>query len=162
MVIYHCKYFWLYKKNIYGTLAYMLLIVLLRFCFVPEKFIYGHSYEMEFLEFLVAAVAIPICIAFLYWIRTSKKDLSIGLGVLFVFSGFLGLFASTMLEKAKIAYQLDPMPLLLSSKIKWRSLPRKTHWNIPLWLCSFICRVLLCCKKNAIKIIIFCNYEFQL
>ncbi|MBN8702341.1 MAG: hypothetical protein J0M08_04705 [Bacteroidetes bacterium] len=50
---------------------------------------------------------LPALIGFIYFLRTSKKDKSIGIGALFLLTGFLGLLGSTFIVKTKASGELD-------------------------------------------------------
>lgn len=95
------------KKIVFSALIYLILILIARYIFLPEKFIYGHDYKYTFVEFIAVMVLIPIIIGIGSFIKTSKKDRSIAITIVFAFFGFLALIASTSIEKARVAYEFS-------------------------------------------------------
>jgi hypothetical protein len=95
------------KKIFISSGIYLVLVVVAKYIFSPEKYIYGHQYEYKFFEFIAAVIVIPASAFLFYFAKTTKKDRSIGLGVLFLISGFFGLLLSTFIEKTIVQYQLN-------------------------------------------------------
>ncbi len=112
------------KKIIYSALSYLFIIVVVRFSISPEHYIYGHSYENKFLEFLFAVVAIPVFTSLFYLAKTTKKDKSIAIGILFGLFGFLGLLTTTFIEKSIVSYQLNKNAKTIIGKIDYTYLQR--------------------------------------
>lgn len=112
------------KKIVYSALSYSLIIIIIRFSISPEHYIYGHSYENKFLEFLFAVVAIPVFTSLFYLAKTTKKDKSIAIGILFTIFGFIGLLTSTFIEKSIVSYQLNKDAKTIIGVVDYRYLER--------------------------------------
>lgn len=94
------------KKLFYSAIIYLVLVCILRFILIPEKYIYGHAHEYNFLEFLLVIIVIPASVGLFYIAKTAKKDKALAMGILFIVFGLIGLLLSTFIEKSIVALQI--------------------------------------------------------
>lgn len=113
------------KKIISIASIYLILVCVIRFIFIPEKYIYGHNHEYKFLEFLLIVIIIPAGIALLCIAKSSNTNKSIGIGVMFVISGFAGLLLSTFIEKSIASYQINKDGKFTTGKVDYTYTQRK-------------------------------------
>ena len=105
------------KKIIFSALIYLVLVCILRFIVIPEKYIYGHQHEYKFLEFLLVAVVIPASVGLFYIAKTANKNKALAIGILFITFGFIGLLLSTFIEKSMVSYQIHYQGKTITGKI---------------------------------------------
>lgn len=105
------------KKIIFGALIYLVLVCILRFIIIPEKYIYGHQHDYKFLEFLLITVVIPASVGLLYIAKTANKDKALAIGILFIAFGFISLLLSTFIEKSIVSYQIHYHGKIITGKI---------------------------------------------
>lgn len=122
------------KKIVFSALIYLVLILIARYIFLPEKFIYGHDYKYTFLEFISLMVFVPILIGIIYFVKTRKKDNAVGIAIVFAFSGFMALLVSTWIEKARVAYEFSQGAMETTGYVGYTyktisSRPTKTYYQ---------------------------------
>lgn len=114
----------LMKKLVFSAFIYLVLVCIVRFIIIPEKYIYGHSHEYKFLEFLLVAVVIPACVGLFYIAKTANKNKALAIGVLFIAFGFIGLLLSTFIEKSIVFYQINHDGKSITGKVDYTYLER--------------------------------------
>ncbi|MBL7937326.1 MAG: hypothetical protein JNM51_16065 [Bacteroidia bacterium] len=112
------------KKIFLSALIYLLLVCIIRFIIIPEKYIYGHHHEYKFLEFLLIVVVIPASVGLFYIAKTANKNKAIGVSILFIAFGFFGLLLSTFIEKGVVYYQIDNYGKTIIGKVNYTYLQR--------------------------------------
>lgn len=105
------------KKIIFGAFIYLVLVCILRFIVIPEKYVYGHQHDYRILEFLLVTVAIPASVGLFYIAKTANKDKAIGIGISFIVFGFIGLLLSTFIEKSIVSYQIHDHGKITAGKV---------------------------------------------
>jgi len=112
------------KKIFFSALIYLVLVCILRFIVIPEKYIYGHQHDYRILEFILVTVAIPASVGLFYIAKTANKDKALGIGILFIAFGFIGLLLSTFIEKSIVSYQIHDHGKTITGKVDYTYLTR--------------------------------------
>ena len=112
------------KKIIFSALIYLVLVCVVRFIVIPEKYIYGHQHDYSILEFLLVTIAIPASVGLFYIAKTANKDKALGIGILFIAFGFIGLLLSTFIEKSIVSYQIHDHGKTITGKVDYTYLER--------------------------------------
>lgn len=112
------------KKIILSALIYLVLVCILRFIVIPEKYIYGHQHDYKILEFLLVTVVIPAGAGLFYIAKNANKDKALAIGISFIAFGFIGLLLSTFIEKSIVSYQIHNHGKTISGKVDYTYLER--------------------------------------
>lgn len=107
------------KKLFFSACIYLILVCILRFILIPEKYIYGHNHEYKFLEFLLVVIVIPAGVGLFYLAKNVNKNKALAIGILFIVFGFIGLLSSTFIEKSIASYQINRYGKSITGKVDY-------------------------------------------